>query len=70
MDYQHVIQRAQERLNLDLSEFDCECISKMVQNGDCEFIRSGWRAVKYKGRIFKVCYSKKKHQITTVLAIT
>lgn len=69
MGYDHVIQRAKERLNMNLTEFDCDYITKMVQDNECEYINHDWRAVRYKGRIFKVAYSKKRHQIVTVLAI-
>lgn len=54
---------------MNLTEFDCDYITKMVQDNDCEYINHDWRAVRYKGRIFKVAYSKKRHQIVTVLAI-
>lgn len=69
MSKEHVIQRAKERLNLNLSEFDCDYITKMIQDGECEFIRKGVFAVKFKNRIFKVCYSNSRHEITTVLRI-
>lgn len=70
MTKEHVIQRARERLNLNLSEFDCDYLAKMIQDGDCEPIKRGVFAVKFRNRIFKVCYSKKKHEITTVLNLT
>ena len=66
----HVIQRAKERLNLNLSEFDCELIAKMIRDGECESIHKPWFAVKFHNRIFKVCYSNKRKIITTVLPIT
>lgn len=70
MGKEHVIQRAKERLNLNLTEFDCDYLSKMIQDGECEPIKKGTFAVKYKNRIFKVCYSNKKHEVTTVMNIT
>ena len=69
MSKEHVIQRAKERLNLNLSEFDCDYIAKMIQDGECEYIRKGVFAIKFKNRIFKVCYSNKKHEVTTILRI-
>lgn len=69
MSKEHVKQRAKERLNLILTDWDCVILSKMIQDGECEFIKKGVFAVKYKNRIFKVCYSNKKHEITTVIAI-
>lgn len=65
----HVIQRAKERLNLNLSEFDCTLLAKMIRDGECEPLGSGWFAVRFHNRIFKVAYSKKNKEITTVLPI-
>lgn len=69
MSKEHVITRAKERLNLNLTEFDCDYIAKMIQDGEAESIKKGVFAVKFKNRIFKVCYSSKKHEITTVIDI-
>lgn len=69
MGKEHVKQRAKERLNLILSDFDCDYLAKMIQDGECEPIKKGVFAVKFKNRIFKVCYSNRRHAITTVLKI-
>ena len=68
MSKEHVIQRAKERLNLCLTEFDCDVLSQMIRDNDCEHLKKPWHAVKYKGRIFKVCYSG--GAVSTVLPIT
>lgn len=69
MSNEHVIQRAKERLNLNLSNFDCEILVKMIQDGESEPLSNNWHAVKYKNRIFKVAYNKRKKAISTVLPI-
>lgn len=68
----HVIMRAKERLNLHLNNFDCDYLTKMIQDGECEHIvgKKGVFAVKFKNRIFKVCYNKKIHYVTTVYEIS
>ena len=65
----HVIQRAKERLNLNLSEFDCTLLAKMIRDGECEPLGNGWFAVRFHNRIFKVAYSKKIKEVTTILPI-
>jgi hypothetical protein len=67
MSYEHVKQRAKERLNLDLSDFDIDYIAKMISDNDCEYIGNHTFVVKFKKRFFKVVYKK---GIRTVLAIT
>jgi hypothetical protein len=69
MSKEHVIQRAKERLNLNLTEWDCEILSKMIQDGECEPLHDTIFAIHYKNRIFKVAYSKKKHAVTTIMKI-
>ena len=69
MTKEHVIQRAKERLNLNLTEWDCDCLSKMVQDGECEPIKRGIFAVRYRNSIFKVAYSNRKHEVTTIMAL-
>lgn len=66
--FEHVKQRALERLNLKLSDFDCQLLAKMVQQNDTEPLKNHWHAVKFKGRIFKICYTKGR--IKTVLNIS
>lgn len=69
MSKEHVIQRAKERLNLNLTDWDCEILSKMIQDGECEPLHKSIFALCYKNRIFKVTYSKKKHAVTTIMKI-
>lgn len=69
MSYDHVIHRAKERLNLNLTEWDCEILSRMIQEGECEPLHDTVFAICYKHRIFKVAYSKKKHAVTTIMKI-
>lgn len=70
MSYEHVIQRAKERLNLNLSEFDCDYIAQMIRDGESEPLSNNWHAIKYHNRIFKVVYNKRKKQVSTVLPIS
>lgn len=69
MSKEHVIQRAKERLNLYLTNWDCDILSQMIQNGECEYLNGNIFAICYKKRIFKVAYSNKKHAVTTVMKI-
>lgn len=67
MTYKHVKQRAKERLNIDLSEFDFDYLNKMIQDNDCEYISKEHYAIKFKGRIFIVVY--KNGEVRTVYKI-
>lgn len=66
MSYEHVKQRAKERLNLDLSDFDIDYIAQMIKDNDCEYIGNHTFVVRFKKRFFKVVYKK---GFRTVLAI-
>jgi hypothetical protein len=67
MTYEHVKQRAKERLNLELTDFDIDCITQMIKDNDCEYIGNHTFIIRFKKRFFKVVYKK---TIRTVLAIT
>lgn len=69
MSKEHVIQRAKERLNLNLTDWDCEILTRMVQDGECEHLHDSVFAVCYKNRIFKVAYSTSKHAVSTIMKI-